>query len=369
MSDIDQGESTLLPSPPQRLTLKQIWETLKNYFGDGYTIHSAPFRFNVHLCETQRVPVENDNIFFGVNIDEDMMPLFGSLGETVKPPCTCEGMAAIFSRKDEASVEETCAYVMRDAVQWWVQWHDGSLARRDYWKHLYIGAATAFDDVLVPPEHLVDGTFRFLGHTMSDMSAGMISEGMSAENARYMEMCLWRECFAQYVEKIDPAIRELLIEKTHVMTQFHVISANVHGCAAALLAARGVAFDGVSDEAVEMAAYGDCLSMNLIKEALGIMKGEPTETTAGRDRDRLQAELRWMYSRTMNQLDTHELAKYLKKYASAGLHFVSLDDRYQERVEGRRRRMLTPQMRALIASYTVGPSGPVHVEASRQRPA
>ncbi|KAJ6471402.1 hypothetical protein C8R45DRAFT_874953 [Mycena sanguinolenta] len=354
--------------------MKQIWQTLKDYFGDGYISRSAPFRFNVHLCETQRVPA-NDNIFFGVNIDEEVMPLFGSLGEAVKPPCTCEDMAALCCHiddlvdktvKDEASVEDTCTYAMRDALQWWVHWHDGTLARKDYWKHLYIAIATVCDDILVPPEHLVDGTFRFLGHSVTDVVAGMRSEGVSDEAVRYMEMSLWRSCFAQYVEKIDPKIRNLLLEKTLIMSQFHVAGANTHGSAVALLAARGITFDGVRDEAVEMAAYGDCFSMDLAKEALGIMKGEPTEITAGRDRNQLNAELRWTYARIMNQLDMHDVSKYLRRHASSGFHFVPLDDRYQERVEGRRRRVLTPQMQALIASYTVGPSGPLYIEASEE---
>ena len=50
------------------------------------------------------------------------------------------------------------------------------------------------------------------------MSAGMLSERVSAEDTRYMEMCMWRECFAQYIEKLDPKIRELLLEKTHVIS-------------------------------------------------------------------------------------------------------------------------------------------------------
>jgi len=77
------------------MTLEEIWQTLKDYFGDGYIRHSAPFRFNVHLCGTDRVPVHNDNVFFALHIDEDVMPLFGSLGETVKPPFTCEDMATV----------------------------------------------------------------------------------------------------------------------------------------------------------------------------------------------------------------------------------------------------------------------------------
>ncbi|KAJ6461452.1 hypothetical protein C8R45DRAFT_1179372 [Mycena sanguinolenta] len=363
------------------MTLEEIWQTLKDYFGDGYIRHSAPFRFNVHLCGTDRVPVHNDNVFFALHIDEDVMPLFGSLGETVKPPCTCEDMAtlrryiddlvkttsiddsyAIFSRKDEASVEETCAYAMRDSLQFWVHWHDGSVARKDYWKHLYIGIATTFDDILVPPTHVVDGTYRFLGHTASDIIAGLLSEGVDAENVRYMEMCLWRESVVQYFEKADPKLREVLLGKTHVMSQFHVASANALGCAAAILAARGVTFDGVRDEGMEMAAYADCFSMGIAKEVLGISQGEPTEPTAGADRNRLNSELRWMYARVMGQLDTHELARYLRRYASTPLYFVGLDDRYQERMKGRRRRMLTPQVQTLIASYRVGPSGPLEVE-------
>ncbi|KAJ6491095.1 hypothetical protein C8R45DRAFT_1138138 [Mycena sanguinolenta] len=363
------------------MTLEEIWQTLKDYFGDGYIRHSAPFRFNVHLCETHRVPVRNDNVLFGVHIDEEMMPLFGTLGETVKPPCTCQGIASvrryiddlvktasiddsygIFSGKDEASIDETCAYAMRDSLQWWVHWHDGSVIRTDYWKHLYIGIATSFDDLLVPPTHVVDGTFRFIGHTANDIITGLLSEGVDAENVRYMEMCLWRQSVVQYFEKLDPKLRDLLLEKTHVMSQFHVSSANTLGCAAATLAARGITFDGIRDEGMEMAAYADCFSMGIAKEVLGISQGEPTEPTAGPDRHRLNAELRWMYARVMRQLDTHELAKDLRKYASSPLYFVGLDDRYQERMNGRRRRSLTPQMQTLIASYRVGPSGPLEVK-------
>ncbi|KAJ6489994.1 hypothetical protein C8R45DRAFT_929283 [Mycena sanguinolenta] len=323
MSDIDQGEPTLPLSPPQRMTLKQIRETLKDYFGDGYIIHSAPFRFNVHLCETQKVPVDNDNVFLSVNIDEETMPLFGSLGHTVKPALHTTWSARappiadaykIFSGKNEASVEETWVYAMRHGLQWWMQWHDGT--RKDYWKHLYVGWTAACDDILVPPERLVDGTFRSLGHTVSEMISGMLSDRGRSIHGDVS------------VARIDPKIRELLLEKTHVMSQFQIVNANVQGCAAAVLAARGIAFDGVRDEAVEMAALADCFSMNIAKEGFGLMKGEPTETTAGRDRGRLKAELRWMYARTMDQLDPHELAKYLKKFASSGLHAVLLIDRY-----------------------------------------
>lgn len=81
MSPTAHEELTLAYSPARQImTLQEIWQTLKDYFGDGYIRHSVPFRFNVHLCETHKVPVHNDNVFLGVQIDKDMMPLFGSLG-------------------------------------------------------------------------------------------------------------------------------------------------------------------------------------------------------------------------------------------------------------------------------------------------
>lgn len=52
----------------ERATLKYIWQTLKDYFGDGYVVGSAPFSYKVHLCETQRA-AENGNIHYGININ------------------------------------------------------------------------------------------------------------------------------------------------------------------------------------------------------------------------------------------------------------------------------------------------------------
>lgn len=364
----------LKPASAPRVTLRQIWAELKEYFGDGYVAGSAPFRFSEHLCESERPP-ETDNIHYGISIDEDAMSLFGSLGQPAKPPCTCADMAelvrhidafvatapdvdpaayAVYSRKDEATAEESCVYAMRDTLQWWVHWH-GTLDRRHHWKHVYVGFGTACDDVLIPPQHLADGTFRCLGHTVRECLAGLRGEGVPDADLRYMEMCVLRQYFAQYVEKVDPALRGLLVGRTHVMSQFRVVGANTHGCGAALLAARGVTFAGRENLALEMASYGDAMSMDLAKEALGLLRGEPTETTAGPDRRRLKAELRWTYARTMALLDTHPMGKYLRRYHSAGLHFVPFNDRYQERLEGRRRRPLTPAMARLIASYTVGP--------------
>lgn len=228
------------------MTLKQLWQMLKDYFGDGFVQGTAPLRYNVHLCETNRAP-NNENVHIRVHIDEYAMPLLESLGEVVKSPCTCQDLAAlcrhidelvenqvpglvsvdhpdaykIFSRKNEVSAKETCEYVLRDALQWWVHWH-GSLDRQDFWKHTYLAFAAISDDLLIPPEHVLDGTFRLLGHSGQDISAGLLEEGVSPEEVLYLDMCMLRQYFVQYLEKVDPGdtIRKMTLEKTHVMLQW-----------------------------------------------------------------------------------------------------------------------------------------------------
>lgn len=385
----EKSTSGKVPAPPPTLpkeySLKQIWQTLKEYFGDGYVPGSAPLRFRVHICETAK-PAPTDNLFFGVHIDEDAMPLFGPLGAATKPPCTCADMAAvvrrmdsfidaalpsdhaadaygIYSRKDDASAEDTCVYAMRDVVQWWVHWHGPLDRAHHYWKQIYVGFSTIADDLLIPPQHLADGTFRFLGHTVHDVLAGLQhAEGLSAADCEWLYMSLLREFVLQYLEKVDPGLRELLLERTVVMSQFRTISANTPGGAVALLAARGLPLLGGDDEAsldevVEMAAYGDALSMDMTKEALGVLQGEPTETVAGADRGLLNAELRWTYARCIGILDSHDGGKYVRRYATSGMHFVPTMDRYQERFSLKRRKLTVP-MQEMVANYTVGCSVP-----------
>ena len=83
-----------------------------------------------------------------------------------------------------------------------------------------------------------------------------------------MTVCV-RRAIVQYVEKIDPGLRALLLGKTTLMTQFRVLTANNSGVAAVLTAARGVRTAGVSDEVLESAGMCDALSMDMAKEMLG----------------------------------------------------------------------------------------------------
>lgn len=175
--------------------MNSIWCDVKAYFGDGFLAHSSPIRFNKHCCDMQPKLAKNENVFYGVEINEDVMPLFSALGETCVPTCSCEGIEglrqyieedvkiapstnpgdySLYTGKGDASFNKVCLYAMRDSIQWWSNWH-GSLDGH-HWKHLYIAFSTIPDDIQIPPQHLVDGTFRFLGNSLSDILTGLHSE-------------------------------------------------------------------------------------------------------------------------------------------------------------------------------------------------
>jgi hypothetical protein len=101
---------------------------------------------------------------------------------------------------------------MRDALSWWVHWA-GELQQHDHWKLLYAAFSAITDDLQLPPGDLLDGTFRFLGHTWIECRDGLMSEGVPAKTVRVAEMSLWRQALLQYMEKVDPGLRPLLVSK------------------------------------------------------------------------------------------------------------------------------------------------------------
>ncbi|KAF2134732.1 hypothetical protein P153DRAFT_427379 [Dothidotthia symphoricarpi CBS 119687] len=333
--------------------MKEMWETLKQYFGDGYIPGSAPLRYNLHVCTMKQVPAKNDSIRYGVEISEEAMPLFSVLGDTCAPPCSCQDITGVIqhidkylenapvrhvddntitSEKGDVDVDQVSLYIMRDTLSWWVHW-GGSLQPTNYWKLIYVAFAAIPDDVQVHPRDFIDGTFRFLGHTWADCRDGLLAEGVPSNQVKLAEMTLWRQMVTQYLEKVDPGLRPLLVSKTSLMTQYRVMTANTLGCAALLLASEGVVSGGMDDNALEMASTAQCLSMDMAKEAMGVLEGEKTETVAG-NRKQLKRELRWVYVRCMQYLETQPHAYLLRRYASSGLHYVPMMDRYLERVRG-----------------------------------
>jgi len=257
---------------------------------------------------------------------------------------------------------------MRDTLSWWVHW-GGTIRAADYWKLIYVALAAIPDDVQIHPRDFVDGTYRFLGHTWNDCREGLLAEGVPPETVLFVEMTLLRQVVTQYLEKVDPGLRPLLVSKTYLMTQYRVQTGNTLGCAALLLASEGLGSERLDDNALEMASIAQCLSMDMAKEAVGVLEGEKTETVVG-DRVQLKRELRWVYVRCLEYLDTQPNVHLLRRYATSGLHYVPMMDRYLERVRGHVRfpirepvaRLLEPFIKREAASEEANREASLHPE-------
>lgn len=353
--------------------MEYIWHAVKYYFGE-----SSILRFQTHCCDLQAPSEKSDNVYYGVEIDENAMCIFSGMGDACRPPCTCsdtnqlrdyidksiqaypgkhEKDYTLHTAKGDTNIEEVCQYALRDALQWWVQWH-GSLGGHR-WKHLWVAFSTVSDDIAIPPQDLADGSFRLLGNRLSDVLAGLRSEGVHPDDVKLLEMHLLRQYIVQYLEKVDPELRRQVLAKTTLMTQFRVMTAGAQGAALVVLAARGVKSLGSKDRGIEMAGICNCLSMDIAKEVLGILRNERTESVAGDNREQLKRELRWIYLRSLECLDTHYNTTFLRRFATSGFHFVFLNDRYRERVR-HVRYPITTDLRRLIISYSY-PSDKPHL--------
>lgn len=347
-----------------------LWHELKEYFGDGFTEGTSPLRFNYHVCVQAPAKIRN-NTFHGIDFNEQTMPLFSAFGSTSKPRCTCKEIACLvkrldrlvqvasksshprvytlFTGKNDASTEEACQFAMRDAIQWWAGWY--GTVEGHYWKQVYTGFTTISDDLMLPPEDLLDGTFRFLGHKLSDVLDGLRSEGVHPDDVIFMRNCLLRQYILQYMEKYDENLLALLKDSFCALMQFRVLTAGSHGCAVALLTARGRTSLSINDIAVEMASVGSALTTDIGKELLGILQGEPTELVAG-DRELRMSEARWVYNRCVECLDIYSTSVALRNYATGGFHWVLTQDRYRERISGQRT-PLSGKILHTIASFRV----------------
>lgn len=365
------------------MSIKDMWDTIKEYFGDGHVLGSAPMRYNTHICELKHSSTTTNGIcamdsprYSGVEVSEEAMPLFSVLGDTCAPPCTCYGMTSIVqhidkflettppdhaedytisSGKNDIDVDQVCLYVLRDSLSWWVHW-GGPLRPVDYWKHLYVAFAAIPDDIQLPPQAFLDGSFRYLGHTWADCRAGLLSEGVSLDEVEFAEMCLWRQMLTQYLEKVDPELLPLLKSKTMLMTQYRVATANTLGCGALFLASEGIPSNGLDDNNLEIASVAQCMSLDMAKEAVGVLQGEKTETVAG-DRVQLKRELRWVYVRCLEYLEAQPGAHVMRRFASAGLHYVPMMDRYLERARGNVRFPIPAATARILEPYVRRPAG------------
>ena len=345
-----------------------MWQKVKKYFEDGGR-SSNPWRFRTHLCKMHSQPSPNDTIHHGLEINEEAMSIFTSLGDTSRAPCHCDDLDELtkymdyfiqsapttppedydlYTAKDEKSVHEATMYAFRDTLQFWAIWH-GPLEPH-YWKHMYIVFTSCCDDICIPPQDLESGKFQVLGHSLDDVLNGLLSENVDPDDVQELKMLLWRESIGQYLEKIHPEIRNQLVNKTTMMTPYRVRTANGEGAALVALAAQVTGSLKPYYDLVELAGIAVCLSMDIAKEGLGILRGEKTETVAGDDRELLKSEIRWLYTRTMESLDKQSNAQTLRWFATSGFILPYYMDRYRERVK-HIRVPITTDLKHRIESY------------------
>ncbi|KAL7622899.1 hypothetical protein AAE478_006578 [Parahypoxylon ruwenzoriense] len=237
-----------------------------------------------------------------------------------------------------------------------------------YWKHYYIAFATIPDDLQIPPVDYINGKFRFLGHTWPECREGLLAEGVHPDTVKFAEMCLWREIILQYLEKVDPELWSIVVSKMTLMAHHRVISANAHGAGAVLLASGGIMSKGVEDKALEISSICHCLSLDMAKESIGVLKGEKTESVAG-DRQQLKRELLWLYVRGQEYLQMEPTGNaffILIRYASASFQYVPMMDRYRERACGDVRFPITEAMSRILAPYIKEQTSPEELNGDRQ---
>lgn len=243
-----------------------------------------------------------------------------------EPACLTEDRS-ILTNKGSASMNELCFYVMRDTIQWWLHWN-GSLDSH-YWKHLYVAFCTTPEDLFIHPKQLLNGEFRVLGNSLSDVLDGLHKEKVNPERVAFMEMSLLRQYLFQAMSKQEPQFDPKLCNKTDFAVAWRHITANTYGVTMAILAAKESDPSGIVDIAARMTPMADAISMQLINES-----NSTPDIEAPRDNQQcVMSELLEVYSRYMALLGLQPSAPLLSRSVSSGTHFVPTMDAFRERIK------------------------------------
>ncbi|KAL5364191.1 hypothetical protein BJX96DRAFT_187623 [Aspergillus floccosus] len=333
--------------------MEAVWEKVICYFSSK-SLSPLDLWSALHWCELKPVcnPPDNSGLHDGLSLSDDAMSFFTLIGDTSKPPCLCSKAQQIYQRmehyihtaperhpddysihtgKADTSLEEVSLYSMRDAMQWWSHWY-GSLEGH-YWKKALIAISTIPDDVMVPPQDIASGRFRFLGNSLSDILAGLRAEGISPEDVTLIEHYLLRQYIIQYLEKADPEIMQMLRGNITLMLRWRGLTSFCDGAGTAVMAARGISPAKISSTGLELASVAQLIGLDICKETHGILQGEATETVAGvGDRELRKREMRWVQARLIERLDLCPEGYYLRPYATASFRYFFMMDRYRERL-------------------------------------
>ncbi|KAJ5578822.1 hypothetical protein N7450_007689 [Penicillium hetheringtonii] len=251
----------------------------------------------------------------------------------------------VLSKPLDNWIAEIDLYSMRDAVQWWRYWHRS--LEGHYWKHLYVAFSIVPEDMIVPPNDLLNGDFCLLGHSISEIWEGMRQEHVHPDSIAFMEMCLLRQYIIQYLAKQQPDITSNSFLSPVFKDNWEKVMANTHGVTVALLAANNAGPNGIINMAKNMTFLMDTLSMNSREDSLAIDMDIPTSRER---RHGMKNNFQEVYMRYMEYLNIQPSAPLLARYASSGAHFVPTMDGHREHVKHVRFPM-SRSLRGVVNTY------------------
>jgi hypothetical protein len=242
---------------------------------------------------------------------------------------------SLCTRMGDTSIDEIAAYSMRDAIQWWEHWY-GSLVG-NHWKHIYLAFSTIPEDIVIPPQHLLDGTFCLLGNSFSDMLSGLRKENVPEDAIAFMEKCILRQYIAQYIEKQDTEPGRQLGFDTQYRARWRDTLANTYGATTCLLVANKSESLGVISTGIQMTVLMDKLSEKVASNPL--ITADSLEFR--RHRQNPDPEFQEVYSQYLKILDVIPTAPLLSRSVLSGLHVIPHMDGARERVKQTRFPMST----------------------------
>ncbi|WP_327750254.1 MULTISPECIES: hypothetical protein [unclassified Streptomyces] len=258
-----------------------------------------------------------------------------------------------WTKKRDTEAADTVSRACRDTIQWMACWCGERFDADPLGLH-YIAFATVIDDICIPPLDLVQGRFRMYGRSVPDLVRAMDAAGWGRD-AVHALLSLVRQAIVQYAEKMDfppgdehVGLQAALNDSPNMWdgVMFRGNTGNAYGTA--IMVARNSATGPVSFPWLMDSAICDCLSMDLCKSALGIYSTDDHQPTSSTHRaDERKASYRSIYLDLIDDLVFAGAPEPLVHFGRSGFLFVQIQDRYQERRQGRRFPLAPPMLREL----------------------
>lgn len=258
-----------------------------------------------------------------------------------------------WTKKRDTEAADTVSRACRDTIQWMACWCGERFDADPLGLH-YIAFATVIDDICIPPLDLVQGRFHMYGRSVPDLVRAMDAAGWGRD-AVHALLSLVRQAIVQYAEKMDfppgdehVGLQAALNDSPNMWdgVMFRGNTGNAYGTA--IMVARNSATGPVSFPWLMDSAICDCLSMDLCKSALGIYSTDDHQPTSSTHRaDERKASYRSIYLDLIDDLVFAGAPEPLVHFGRSGFLFVQIQDRYQERRQGRRFPLAPPMLREL----------------------